>query len=113
MDEDEDGNPIPKESKQWFIGSVCSSNAETAHTLIHWKHALLDWVDGTLERDGFMAPDQLAKRAKMKPKKLYKVVDKILEGWTDQGIIKALYRDFKNNIDAARNKSTTGTWGRK
>ncbi|KAK0630682.1 hypothetical protein B0T17DRAFT_590121 [Bombardia bombarda] len=107
-DEDEDGNRIPKESKQWFIGSVCNSNAETAHNLIHWKYALLDWVDATLERDGYMTAKQLKARVKMKPKQKYKLVDEILEKWQTQGNIKALYREFKETIETARNKSTSG-----
>ncbi|KAK3334024.1 hypothetical protein B0T19DRAFT_144724 [Cercophora scortea] len=112
-DEDEDGNPIPKESKRWLIGSVCNSNAETAHNLIHWKHALLDWVDATLEKDGYMAPDKLKARLKMRPKKKYKLVDQILETWTAKGIIRALYRDFRGTIEEARNKTTTGRFGRR
>ncbi|KAK0722576.1 hypothetical protein B0T26DRAFT_226597 [Lasiosphaeria miniovina] len=107
-DVDEDGNPIPKEAKRWFIGSVCSSNAVTAHNLIHWKHALMDWVDATLERDGYMLPGQLQKRAKMKPRKLYQTADKILKAWAERGLISDLYREFKNNIENARNKRTSG-----
>ncbi|KAK3692035.1 hypothetical protein B0T22DRAFT_1865 [Podospora appendiculata] len=112
-DEDEDGNPIPKESKRWLIGSVCNSNAETAHNLIHWKHALLDWVDTTLEKDGHMAPDRLQARLKMRPRKKYKLVDEILETWTQKGILRALYRDFRGTIEEARNKTTTGRFGRR
>ncbi|KAK3379725.1 hypothetical protein B0T24DRAFT_590263 [Lasiosphaeria ovina] len=111
-DVDEDGNRIPEEAKRWFIGSVCNSNAVTAHNLIHWKHALMDWVDATLEGDGYMLPGQLQKRAKMKPRKLYKTADKILKAWAERGLISDLYREFKNNIENARNKTTSGRWQR-
>jgi hypothetical protein len=111
-DEDEDGNPIPKETKEWFIGVVCNSNAETAHNLMHWKQALLDWVDTRLHEEGYMAPSKLAERERMRPKQKYKLVDKILEKWMKKGVVKALYQDFKGTIETARNKSTTGRYGR-
>jgi len=110
-DVDEDGNPIPPASRKWYIGSVCNANAETAHTLIHWKHALLDWVDSTLARDGYMTPQALKKRADMKPKKRYKQVDKILEKWVSQGVIKNLFRDFKQTVEDAKNRDTSGRRG--
>ncbi|KAL2125857.1 hypothetical protein VTI74DRAFT_2477 [Chaetomium olivicolor] len=109
-DEDEDGNSIPNESKQWLIGVVCNSNAETAHNLIHWKHGLLDWVDSRLHEEGYMAPSKLAERERMRPKQKYKLVDKILQRWVDTGVVKALYGDFKATIEQARNKPTTGRY---
>ncbi|KAL2164277.1 hypothetical protein VTH06DRAFT_3493 [Thermothelomyces fergusii] len=107
-DEDEDGNLIPRESKQWFVGTVCNSNAETAHTLMHWKFALLTWVETRLHEEGYMAPGALAERERMRPKKKYKLVDKIMARWADNGIVKALYQDFKSTIEQARNKPTAG-----
>lgn len=109
-DEDEDGNLIPNESKQWLIGVVCNSNAETAHNLWHWKHALLDWVDARLHEEGLMTPDKLAERERMRPKQKYKLVDAILEEWVRKGVVKQLYRDFRGTIDAAKYKTTTGRW---
>jgi hypothetical protein len=111
-DHDEDGNIIPNETKQWFIGVVCNSNAETAHELIHWKHGLLDWVDTRLHEDGYMAPSKLAERERMKPKQKCKLVDEILKRWVDTRVVKALYHDFKGAIEKARNKSTTGRYQR-
>lgn len=113
---DEDGIEIPPESRQWSVGSVCKSNAETAHTLIHWKHNLLEWVGDRLENDGYMTPAQIAARTKMKRKKKNKMVDAIIAKWDGQRVIESLYHDFKGVLDEARNKSTTGRggggWGR-
>jgi len=109
-DEDEDGNPIPKETKQWLIGVVCNSNAETAHNLMHWKNGLLDWVDTRLHEEGYMAPAKLAEREQMRPKQKYKLVDEILDRWMKNGVVKALYQDFKSTIEQARNKPTTGRY---
>ncbi|KAJ4304225.1 hypothetical protein N0V88_001838 [Collariella sp. IMI 366227] len=102
QDEDEDGNLIPKPSRQWHVGKVCNSNAETAHDLMHWKHALLDWVDTQLHKEGYMAPSKLVERERMRPKKKYKVVDEILQRWVDTGVVKALYGDFKGTVEKAR-----------
>ena len=105
---DENGNHIPKEGKRWFVGSVCNSNAETAHTLIHWKHNLKDWVDGALEAEGYMQPQKLQEREKMKPKKRYKLVDVVIDTWTKNGVLRDLFHEFKQTLEMARNKSTTG-----
>ncbi|KAK4123406.1 hypothetical protein N657DRAFT_664416 [Parathielavia appendiculata] len=109
-DLDEDGNPIPKETNKWSIGVVCNSNAEAAHNLIHWKYALLDWVDTRLHEEGHMAPSKLAERERMWPKQKYKLVDSILEHWVANKVVKALYSDFKGTIEEARNKKTTGRY---
>jgi len=112
-DRDEEGNELPPESRQWSVGSVCQSNAETAHTLIHWKHNLLEWVSDRLENDGHMTPTQIAARTKMKRKKRNKAVDAIIAQWDGQRVIESLYRDFEGVLEEARNKSTTGRGGRR
>jgi hypothetical protein len=75
---------------------------------MHWKHELLDWVDTRLHQEGYMLPDRLAEREKMGPKKKYKLVDKILEQWVKNGVVRDLYQAFKGTIEKARNQSTTG-----
>lgn len=109
---DEDGCEIPPASKMWLIGSVCNSNAETAHSLLHWKMALLDWVDANLETGGYMTADRLKERLNWKAKKKYRLVDKILALWVEKGVIRRLWKEFKDTIETARNKSTTGRRGR-
>ena len=113
---DEDGLVLPPEGKQWSVGSVCKSNAETAHTLIHWKHNLLEWVGDRLENDGHMTPARIAARTRMKRKQKTKAVEGVIDGWDGQRVIEGLYRDFRGVLDEARNKSTTGRgggrWGR-
>ncbi|KAL2255480.1 hypothetical protein VTK26DRAFT_3267 [Humicola hyalothermophila] len=111
-DEDEDGNTIPKKTREWRIGAVCNSNAETAHSLLHWKQALLDWVDTRLHEEGLMAPSRLAERERMRPKQKYKLVDEVLRRWVDTGVVRALYGDFKQTIEEARNKKATGWFER-
>lgn len=112
-EEDEDGNAIPEETKEWYVGAVCQSNAQTAHDLIHWKHSLLDWVDARLMWEGWMAPNKLAERERMTPKAKYKLVDKILKSWVDSRVIRSLFEKFKAEIEQAKNKPTTGRYGRR
>ncbi|KAK4179681.1 hypothetical protein QBC36DRAFT_67526 [Triangularia setosa] len=107
-DVDEDGNTIPPEDKTFYVGVVCNGNAEIAHTLIHWKHALLDWVESQLMAEGYMQPVKLAEREMMKLKKKYKLVDKIVEGWVADGKVRVLFGEFKNQLERARNQQTTG-----
>ncbi|KAH6849926.1 hypothetical protein B0I37DRAFT_100524 [Chaetomium sp. MPI-CAGE-AT-0009] len=106
-DDDEDGNPIPKEDNEWFVGAVCSSNAETTHDLMHWKHGLLDFVDTRLHVEGYTRPDKVAEREHMESQERDELVDKIMSQWEKNGMVKALYREFKGTLEKARNKSTS------
>ncbi|KAJ4408442.1 hypothetical protein N0V85_004228 [Neurospora sp. IMI 360204] len=115
---DADGNTIPAASRTWKIGSVCHSNAETAHNLLHWQYALLEWVDTRLSEDGHLAAaaaiakkregETKEQRKKRIAKKKYKLVAKVVEEWEANGTVKALFREFKNMLEGARNKSTAG-----
>ncbi|KAK0674271.1 hypothetical protein QBC41DRAFT_297936 [Cercophora samala] len=107
-DVDEDGNTIPPEDKTFYVGVVCNGNAEIAHTLIHWKHALQDWVESQLMAEGYMQPAKLAEREGMKLKKKYKLVDRIVEGWVADGKVRVLFGEFKSQLERARNQQTTG-----
>jgi hypothetical protein len=82
--------------------SVCKFNAEQAHTLIHWKWHLNDWVVSRLEDEGECTPEKLAERDKMKAKQRHKYANHIVDRWQAQGIIKTLYKDFKSQKDTAR-----------
>lgn len=97
---------------------MCHSNAETAHNLLHWQYALLDWVDTRLSEDGHLAAaaaiakkregETKEQRKKRTTKKKYKLVAKVVEEWEANGTVKALFREFKNMLEGARNKSTAG-----
>ncbi|KAI1406971.1 hypothetical protein F5Y13DRAFT_143279 [Hypoxylon sp. FL1857] len=104
---DSQGMTLPSEKKEWHVGVVCCGNAETAHSLIHWKHALKEWVEDQLEQDGWMDAKKLKERERMKARKRRDLANKITDGWREKNIIPSLYRDFKNNLEEARNKSTT------
>ncbi|KAI1267284.1 hypothetical protein F5Y18DRAFT_379744 [Xylariaceae sp. FL1019] len=105
---DTQGMPLPRQGKRWNVGAVCSSNAETAHSLIHWKHALMEWVDQRLEDDGWGGAQKVTEREKMKPKRRRELANSIVDSWSERGVVAALYRDFKKTLEDARSKGTTG-----
>ncbi|KAI0166600.1 hypothetical protein GGR57DRAFT_447245 [Xylariaceae sp. FL1272] len=105
---DTQGMPLPPQGKRWNVGAVCCSNAETAHSLTHWKHALMEWVDQRLEDDGWGGDQKVTEREKMKPKRRRELANGIVDSWSERGIVAALYGDFKKTLEDARNKGTTG-----
>ncbi|KAJ8121208.1 hypothetical protein O1611_g10162 [Lasiodiplodia mahajangana] len=102
------GMRLPPVTKEWCVGSVCCSNAETAHSLLHWKHALKEWVEEHLEDEGWMAGPKLSEREKMKAKARRALANRIADDWQERGIVAALYGDFKKTLENARNQATTG-----
>ncbi|KAK3375295.1 hypothetical protein B0H63DRAFT_496484 [Podospora didyma] len=109
-DVDDDNNIIPEEGKMWYIGSQCHENAAIAHSLIHWKHEVMDYVDSQLIADGQMSTKKVVKRANLKPKKLNKKVDKIMANWQARGIISNFHGQFKANIEKSRSMPSGGRW---
>ncbi|PQE12135.1 transcription factor iiic protein [Rutstroemia sp. NJR-2017a BVV2] len=117
-DSDDDGNdgqsmnsrdePIPSQSKEFLVGVVCKENAENAHTLIHMKYALNQWVIDSLESEGHLTIERLAKRDKMSAKKRQKEVNAIVDHWKEENEIKELYNIWKTQLETAQNASTTG-----
>ncbi|KAI2785592.1 hypothetical protein F4815DRAFT_28778 [Daldinia loculata] len=105
---DTQGMTLPPVTREWHVGVVCCSNAETAHSLIHWKHALKEWVEERLEDDGWMAAHKLKERERLKARKRRDLANGIVDGWREKGIVAALYKDFKSTLESARNKTTGG-----
>ncbi|TGO61679.1 hypothetical protein BCON_0025g00040 [Botryotinia convoluta] len=100
--------PLPPQDKEFMVGSVCKENAENAHTLIHLKYALNQWVIGSLESQGHLTIEKLAKRDKISAKKRQKEVNGIVDKWKEEKEIKELYGIWKQQLETAQNASTTG-----
>ncbi|KAI1451643.1 hypothetical protein F4805DRAFT_83943 [Annulohypoxylon moriforme] len=105
---DSQGVALPPVKKKWYVGIICCNNAETAHGLIHWKHALKEWVEEQLQIEGWMNANKLKERERMRDGKRRKLANKIVDGWRGKKIIMSLYRDFKATLEDARRKPTTG-----
>lgn len=108
---DSHGMPLAPVKKQWHVGAVCCSNAETAHELLHWKHHLKEFVEEKLDDEGWNKPKKIAEREKLKAKKRRRLADGIVDNWQERKIITSLYNDFKRTLEEARNKATTGSRG--
>ena len=99
---DENGNPIPPFEKQYFVGRVCAANAEIAHSLLHWRYALNEWVLEWLKTQGYTTPERIIERESWSIKKRREYANGVVDEMEANGDIKDLYRDFKINLDHAR-----------
>ncbi|KXJ97666.1 hypothetical protein Micbo1qcDRAFT_230260 [Microdochium bolleyi] len=108
---DSQGMPLQPTGREWHVGAVCNSNAETTHDLLHWKHHLKERVEQELEDEGWNKPAKLKERELMKSKKRRRLVEQIVRDWTDSKFIDKLYAKFKHRLELAQNKSTTGSRG--
>ena len=109
---DTQGAPLAPATREWRVGAVCCSNAETAHGLIHWKHALKEWVEDRLRDEGWHAPHRVQEREALRPKKRRQLANDIVDDWRRSRVVDALYADFKSTLEHARSKATTGSRGR-
>lgn len=102
---DMNGNALPPTSRQWYVGVVCHSNAETAHDLLHWRRALKDWVEEKLKADRLL--DGLeGRKKKMKSRKRRAFANKIVDDWEANSTVNSLFRDFSKMLEGAQAKST-------
>ncbi|KAH0287659.1 hypothetical protein KCU62_g5782, partial [Aureobasidium sp. EXF-3399] len=106
---DSQGRQILPEETVFYLGKFCMSNAETAHSLQHWRYHLYEWVVEYLESAGWNTPKLIVKRDKWSVRKRRKHANKIVDIMEEQGKIKALYSDFKKEIETARN-AKQGRW---
>jgi hypothetical protein len=106
---DSQGRQILPEETVFYLGKFCMSNAETAHSLQHWRYHLYEWVVEYLESAGWNTPKLIVKRDGWSIRKRRKHANKIVDIMEEQGKIKALYSDYKKEIDTARN-AKQGRW---
>ena len=73
-----------------------------AHALHHWRYALNQTVLTWLAAEGHLAPAQIVERDRLSQKKRQKATNKIVDGMEETGVTKTLYKQFKENLAAAR-----------
>jgi hypothetical protein len=73
-----------------------------AHTLIHWRYELNEWVTGYLERKRFFKDSKVVKRSQWSQKKKNKHANEVVDIMDEEGEIQSLWRDFHNRMKAAR-----------
>lgn len=85
-----------------MLSRFCCANAEMAHALHHWRYALNQTVLGWLAAQGYLAPAKIVERDNLSQKKRQKATNKIVDGMEDTGVMRMLYKQFKENLAAAR-----------
>ncbi|KAI9768229.1 MAG: hypothetical protein M1840_005059 [Geoglossum simile] len=100
---DNQGNPLPDTNKTYSVGRVCCLNAEAAHALTHWRYHLNEWVVDELRRRELFDANAILDRESWNTKKRSAYANSIMQQLRESGETSRLYRDFKNNLDEARN----------
>lgn len=80
----------------------CCANAEMAHALRHWRYSLNQTVLQWLADDGQLTPAKIVERDSLRQKKRQKEANKVVDEMEATGVMRDLYRQFKENLEAAR-----------
>ncbi|OJD29734.1 putative transcription factor iiic-like protein [Diplodia corticola] len=105
---DANGHSLPPESTVFHVGVHCKNNAETAHTLTHWRWHLYDWVKDHLQMQGHLDAEKIVERDGWKTKKRTKYANKVVDEMQANGEIKKLWHDFRATINTAREAKQAG-----
>ncbi|KAL9596394.1 MAG: hypothetical protein Q9219_005829 [cf. Caloplaca sp. 3 TL-2023] len=101
-DNNEDKTPKPY-SKPFLLGRTCNANAETAHALYHWRHQLNQVILERLRDEGHTTPEKIVEREGWSVKRRAKYANKVVDEMEEEGAMRELYKEFKENLEAARN----------
>lgn len=80
----------------------CKSNASIAHSLLHWRFHLNEWVLDWLRSEGHTSPAKILERESWTTKRRREYANAVVDAMEEAGEIAALWRDFKINLDEAR-----------
>lgn len=72
------------------------------HALYHWRYALNHNVLEWLAMQGHMTPQKIVERDNTRQKKREKIANKIVDGMEATGVMRKLYKEFKENLANAR-----------
>ncbi|TKX22113.1 hypothetical protein C1H76_5746 [Elsinoe australis] len=107
---DAKGHVILPESHSFFVGKFCMANAETAHSLQHWRYHLYEWVVAKLSEMGHLKAEKIVQRDGWGEPKRRKFANKVLDQMVEHGTVKQLYRDFRSEVEKARDAKHGGRW---
>ncbi|OJJ49806.1 hypothetical protein ASPZODRAFT_128336 [Penicilliopsis zonata CBS 506.65] len=99
---DRKGRILPDENIRWFLGRHCKTKATMAHTLVHWRFHLNEWVIGYLEGQGVLTDKMIVKRSHWSQKKLTKYANSVRDQMVENGEVRKLWRDFHIKLKTAR-----------
>ena len=100
--EDDEAKSQKYNEESFFLGRFCAANAEMAHALYHWRFQLNSTVVNWLSSNGHLTAQKIVDRESWNRKKREKLANRIVDGLVESGEMKILYRQFKQNLDAAR-----------
>ncbi|KAL1953095.1 hypothetical protein VTO42DRAFT_3596 [Malbranchea cinnamomea] len=99
---DRNGHDIPDAKKHFYLGRHCKAKATMAHTLIHWRYHLNEWVIDYLRRQGFFTDEKILERERWSLKRRTRYANHIVDMMDEDGEIDRLWRDFNLNVKTAR-----------
>ncbi|KAE8145534.1 hypothetical protein BDV25DRAFT_133700 [Aspergillus avenaceus] len=102
QDRDRDGRLLPDESTRYLLGRHCANRAKMAHTLIHWRFHLNEWVVEHLSNMGYFNDEEVVKRNHMSQRRKARHAADAMGIMVYEGEIKKLWRDFHITLRAAR-----------
>ena len=108
---DVDGHALAREDYEFQVGRHCKSNAFIAHSLLHWRWHLNQWVLQWLETQGYTKPERLVEREGWSIKKQGQFANRTIDEMVENQEIKSLWRDFKTRLEEARS-SKVAAFGR-
>lgn len=73
-----------------------------AHTLIHWRFHLNEWVIDYLTRQGVFTDARILERSHWSQKRQTKYANEVVDMMVESGEVQKLWRDFHINLKAAR-----------
>ena len=107
-EEDDDYSQERSQNEEiFFLGRFCCANAEIAHTLYHWRFHLNETILRWLSTEGHTTADRIVEREHWTRKKKEKLANKVVDGMVEDGEMKVLYRQFKQNLQAARDSKVS------
>ncbi|KAJ5677038.1 uncharacterized protein N7477_002671 [Penicillium maclennaniae] len=105
VERDRDGHELPGEEKRFYLGRHCKDKAQLAHTLMHWRYQLNEWVVDYLDRMGQMEDSEILRRSTLSQKRKTRNAIDIIKQMVEAGEIEKLWRDFHIALKAAREKT--------
>ncbi|OAX81809.1 hypothetical protein ACJ72_03851 [Emergomyces africanus] len=99
---DREGNAIPDARTHFYLGRHCKTKAAMAHTLIHWRYHLNEWIIDYLQRKGIFSDKEILEREHWSQKKRSKYANQVVDDMEEGGEVNRLWRDFNTNLKAAR-----------
>ncbi|WEW61716.1 hypothetical protein PRK78_007210 [Emydomyces testavorans] len=107
---DRDGHRIPDADTHFYLGKFCKAKATMAHTLIHWRFHLNEWVVDYLQHKGIFANEKILEREKWSVKKRTRYANEEVDAMQKAGEIDRLWKDFNLNLKTAREQGIERRW---